>query len=450
MGGKPTHFPMSRPPFRPLTGLPEKRQIWSWISYDVANQSFTLIINTLLFSIFFGKIVVNDDSKDDGLWALAYGGSMLIAALLSPIAGAAADERRAKKTGLISTGIVCAALTCSLALIQPGQIWLALLLYIPANVAYSLGENFLASFLPTLAPEKEIARVSAFSWGLAYVAALLLLALTAGTMLVFHTGGAENWRPYFVFAGLWFFLFTLPTIFKLREPAVSTPENPGQNLLTAGFHRLRESFSHLRGFHDLALLMLASFFFGTGMSVVVSFASKLANDYGFDQVRLVVFIAVITISGIIGTFVPMLCQDRWGHRKTSAALAGVWVIAALGFAIYAHLHDSHLAAGGTDFPTWPLWLIGNLLGFGLGSLGSANRAFVGYLAPPERSAEMFGVWGFMMKLAAVMTFPFATVKDRVGTSAALLLLAGLLAIGLILTLRINEHRGRAAAENPAA
>jgi hypothetical protein len=38
-------------------------------------------------------------------------------------------------------------------------------------------------------------------------------------------------------------------------------------------------------------------------------------------------------------------------------------------------------------------VIGNLLGFGLGSLGSANRAFVGYLAPPSRAAEMFGYGG---------------------------------------------------------
>ena len=89
-------------------------------------------------------------------------------------------------------------------------------------------------------------------------------------------------------------------------------------------------------------------------------------------------------------------------------------------------------------------MVGNLLGFGLGSLGSANRAFVGYLAPPEKSAEMFGIWGLMIKLAAVMTFPFAWVKDTAGSPQALLLLAGFIGVGLVLTLFVDEKRGRAA------
>ena len=33
----------------PLNGFPQQRHLWSWISFDVANQSFTLIINTFMF-----------------------------------------------------------------------------------------------------------------------------------------------------------------------------------------------------------------------------------------------------------------------------------------------------------------------------------------------------------------------------------------------------------------
>jgi MFS transporter, UMF1 family len=180
--------------------------------------------------------------------------------------------------------------------------------------------------------------------------------------------------------------------------------------------------------------------------VVVSFASKLAEEYGFSQVKLVLFLAVITVSGIIGTLVPMKFQDGLGHRRTTVGLLFVWIVAATGFAAYAHLHDAHLAAGGTDYPTWPLWVIGNLLGFGLGSLGSANRAFVGYLAPPAKAAEIFGVWGFMFKLAAVMTIPFAWMKDRAGTPPALILLAGFIVVGIVFTLLVDEKRGHAVAQ----
>lgn len=434
--------------FYPLKGLPQQRQLWSWISYDVANQSFTLIVNTLLFSIFFSEVVVRDNAKDDTLWAITYGVSMLLAALASPLAGAAADERAWKKKGLIATGLVCSFFTCLLGLIQPGQIWLAMALYIPANFAFALGENFLASFLPSLARQDQVGRVSGFSWGCAYFAALMLLVVTAGGMIVMDLQKSEQWRPFFIFAGLWFIAFTIPTVLWLKEPVIDQDQHSKSNILTVGFVRLGETLKQLKNYRDLAMLMLASLFYGTGMSVVVFFASKLAGEYGFTAAKMVIFVAVITVSGIIGTIIPMMFQDRVGHRKSTIFLLGVWIFAACSFALYAHLHELHeLKADGSTYPTWPLWLIGNLLGFGLGSLGSANRAFVGYLAPPDRAAEMFGIWGLMFKLAAIMTFPFAYMKDTVGTPQALILLAGFLGVGLILTLFINEKRGHAAAQS---
>ncbi len=433
--------------FYPLNGFPQQRQLWSWISFDVANQSFTLIINTLLFSIFFSQVVVRNDAIDDRVWALTYGGSMLLTAILSPLAGAAADERAWKKRFLVASGLMCGIFTCALGFIQPGQIWLAILLYVPANFAFSIGENFLASFLPGLAKQNEVGRVSGFSWACAYAAALLLLILTAGAMLALKLESADNWRPFFVFSGLWFLAFTIPTMIWLDESQVPRVMHPGRNLLSAGFVRLAETVRETARYKDLAILLVASLFYGTGMSVVVFFASKLAVEYGFKQVDLVVFVAVITISGIVGTVIPTLYQDKLGHRRSVVIFLVIWLATALGFAFYAYLYESHARSGAVgDYPTWPLWLIGNLLGFGLGSLGSANRAFVSYLAPPNREAEIFGIWGLMWKLSAIMTFPFAWVKDTVGTAEALLVLAGFILAGLILTLMIDERRGLAARE----
>lgn len=432
--------------FYPLHGFPQQRQIWSWISFDVANQSFTLIINTLLFSVFFSQIVIQDDTIDDRIWALTYGGSMLLTALLAPLAGAAADERSWKKRFLIGSGLICGIFTCALGLIQPGQIWLAVLLYIPANFAFAIGENFLASFLPALAKQDQVGRLSGFSWACAYAAALLLLVFTAGVMLLLKLETPADWRPFFVFAGLWFIAFTIPTMLWLHEPQAPRIIHPGRNLLTAGFVRLAETARETARYKDLAMLLFASLFYGTGISVVVFFASKLAVEYGFKQVDLVVFVAVITVSGIFGTIIPTLYQDKIGHRRSVLIFLWIWLATALGFAFYAYQFETHARSGnGTEYPTWPLWLIGNLLGLGLGSLGSANRAFVSYLAPPNREAEVFGLWGLTWKLSAIMTFPFAWVKDTVGTAEALLVLAGFLTVGIILTFFVNERRGCEAA-----
>jgi UMF1 family MFS transporter len=425
----------------PLRGLPKQGQLWSWISFDVANQSFTLLVNTLLFAVFFSQVVVADDAVDDRWWAFAYGGSMLLTALFAPVLGAVADERAWKKRMLIGSGLFCGLFTCGLALLQPGQLWLALLLYIPANFTFAIGETFLASFLPAFARHDEFGRVSGFSWGCAYAAALLLLGLTAAAMIVFDLRATERWRPLFVFAGLWFLLFMIPTMLGLREPAAPQRTHGNRNWLVIGFTRLAETARAAGSRRDLLLLLAASLFFGTGISVVVSFASRLAGEFGFTQVALVAFIAVLTVSGIIGTIVPTLWQDRIGHRRSILILLVLWLVTTLGFAAYARMHESHLTSGSAEpFPTWPMWWIGNLLGFGLGSLGSANRAYVGWLAPPGREAETFGLWGLVWKLSAIMTFPFAWTKDTMGTSSALVVLAGFMLAGLVLACLVREDR----------
>jgi len=431
----------------PLNGLPKQRQIWSWISFDVANQSFTLIINTLLFSIFFANVVVKDEATSNSMWALAFGGSMLLTAIASPIAGAIADTRACKKKMLLGSGILCGLLTCCFGFIQPGQLWLAFLLYVPANFLFSLGENFLASFLPALARPGDIGRVSGFSWAVAYFSALVLLVLTAGTMQIFGLMGEDKWRGFFVFAGVWFLAFCIPTALWLEEPPLEDELPPGRSVLAESWSRLCATVKSTAQFKDLALTLLASLFYGAGMSVVISFASILAAEYGFNNLLLVVFVAVITITGIIGTLIPTFYQDRIGHRRSVMIFVGLWLFTACAFAVYAHMHDAYVARTGLhDYPTWPLWVIGNLLGLGVGSLGSANRAFVGYMAPEKRSAEVFGMWGLVWKLSAVMTIPFGWLKDKAGTPASLWLLAGFLLIGAILTMFINEKRGFLAAQ----
>ena len=427
----------------PLRGLPGQGQLWSWISFDVANQSFTLIINTLLFSIFFQEVVVRDPGRDDFLWSVTYSVSMLLVVIASPIAGAMADARACKKKMLLATGFICAAFTCALALIGPGQIWLALLLYIPANFMFSIGENFLAAFLPELSARENFGRVSGFSWACAYFAALILLVITAALMLGFKLNAPVNWRPIFVFAGMWFFAFAVPALLFLRERPVAAAASSGQ-IVAAGLRRLRESVRHMARFRDFAVLLAASFFYGTGMSVIIMFASILAKEFGFTEVQLVMFVAVITVSGVVGTLIPTLFQDRLGHKRTTLLLLGAWCATTLGFVVFSWLR-SH-AADPEAFPRWPVWVIGNLVGFGLGSLGSANRAFVGFLAPASRSAEFFGLWGLVFKLAAVLTIPFGLAKDVWGTTAALVVLFGFMLAGIVLTIFVNETRGMAAAQ----
>jgi UMF1 family MFS transporter len=94
------------------------------------------------------------------------------------------------------------------------------------------------------------------------------------------------------------------------------------------------------------------------------------------------------------------------------------------------------------------WVAANLAGLCMGSSQAAGRAIVGYLAPPSRLAEFFGLWGLAVKAASIfgpltygaVTWIFAG-NHRLG-----ILTTGLyFMIGLFLLKNINIERGRSAA-----
>ena len=105
-------------PFRNLT---RPREVWAWSMYDLANQSFTLLINTLLFPVFFREIIVGGDpARGDRMWSSMVAASMLIVVIASPLIGALADVRGLRKRYLIATGLICATATCALGVLGGG------------------------------------------------------------------------------------------------------------------------------------------------------------------------------------------------------------------------------------------------------------------------------------------------------------------------------------------
>lgn len=424
----------------PFAGLDNPRVVWAWGMYDLANQSFTLIINTMLFAVFFKEVVVADEAKDDTLWSATVAISMLLVVLVSPLAGAMGDVTGRKKSMLLTTGFACAVLTCALGLIPAGGLLVAMLLYIPANFCFALGENFLASYLPIIAKPSETGRVSGIGWTMGYVGALVLLVLSAGAMMAFGLDSPEKHRPLLVFAGLWFLVMALPTaLFVPSEP--KPVRDDSKTVLREAGERVFGTLGDIAPRRDLALFFIAFLIYSVGVQTVIFFAGVIATDFGIEGAKLALFLLQITVTAGIGAIVPMIYQDRIGHKRTVLGFLGVWIIAGLALA--------WLAGPGAGV-TWGIWVVGNLLGFGLGGIGTSGRALVGYLTPAHRAAESFGFWGLVYKLAGVCVIGFGLVKDQLGTSAALLGLSACFVVGALVLTRVDVSRGAANARKDEA
>ena len=151
----------------------------------------------------------------------------------------------------------------------------------------------------------------------------------------------------------------------------------------------------------------------------------------FTMQQTIVLILVVNVTAALGAFGFGYLQDAIGHVRSIAITLVGWILMIL----IAGTAESH-----TGF-----WIAANLAGLCMGSSQAAGRAIVGYLAPPARLAEFFGLWGLAVKTASIfgpltyglVTWIFAG-NHRLGIFATGLYFVA----GLALLAGIDMERGR--------
>ncbi len=438
-------MPLSRR-LNPFASLPNAKQVWAWGMYDLAHQSFTLLITTIFYAPYFQKIVVeNNEARGTELWGYAFGITSVITVFTSPLLGAMADFSGKKKQFLIATGLGCSLFTCALAFTGPGTVVLAMALYVAACWFYMAGDNFVAAFLPELSTRETVGRVSAIGWTMGYIGALLCVPLGAVILWLFADAGGAPTRTglkaVFVFAGLWFLANMVPTMLLIKERKRPEPLPPGHSLLGIGFSRLWQTAKEISHFRQIAVFFAVFLVYSCGVQTFIVFAGVLAKKYIEDTASFLLLIwGLAAVSGV-AAFGAGAVQDRIGHRATVCIALGVWLATSLGAAAL----PAEVQPGAA--PPWYLWPVGIGIGIGLGAIGTASRALVGIMTPESKTAEFFGMWGLSLKGAGAIGPPiYGLAAHHLGQQPALLLVAGFFVLGLLGMLMVNPKAGQEAAE----
>ncbi|NTV47564.1 MAG: MFS transporter, partial [Chlorobiales bacterium] len=124
-----------------------KLQIFSWTLFDFANTSFSVMIVTFVFPLYFKNIICEGKPIGDALWGTNVSISMMIGAIVAPVLGAASDYSGKRKRFLLAftlTSIICTTL---LALTGQGTILFASALFILANLGFEGGLVFYDAYL---------------------------------------------------------------------------------------------------------------------------------------------------------------------------------------------------------------------------------------------------------------------------------------------------------------
>ncbi len=411
--------------------------------YDLANQSYTLLVITLFYGIHFREAVVGDKAKGDTYWALSFAVASLIVVAINPVLGAIADFTALKKKFLMATGVLCAGLTLLLAYPGRGDVALAVSLLVASNVCFMMGEVFLAGFLPELAPRHAMGLVSAVGWTMGYVGGLIVLPMSLLMPGVRDTPPDLRWT--FVLAGLWFLLAMIPTAALLRERKAPEALPAGASLWSIGFVRLAQTVRDSARYKQLAIFLTFFLIYACGMQVIIVFSGIIAGQY-LAKTELVLFAWALAAVAGVGAFATGLVQDRLGLKATVAASLGLWIATALGAAL---LPEAPAGPPPSASPGLKLhiWAVGVGIGLGLGITGAGSRAIVASFTPAHKTAEFFSLWGMGYRIAGVVGPPaYSFMALHSGQRGGMLLVAGFFVVGLVGLGWVDVAAGRRAAE----
>ncbi len=414
-----------------------RKELWAWCMYDFANSSFTTLIVTVAYSVYFVQVVAAHlgDGTAERVWFWGYAASMFVVALLSPTLGALADARAAKRTFLIISTLVCVACTALLAFVQPGDVWLGLILFGMANVAFDLGFLFCSAFLVEITAPSTMGRISGYGWGLGYVGGLLSLALA----YPFIKGGfgPENLGLYqlsFAVTALFFLLAALPTFFFLKERAVPQSVTTGAPLWREALNRLAMTRRQLGRYRDLAVYLIGYLIYTDAINTVIVASAIFANKVlDFSPGDLIIYFLITQITAGLGAVAFGVLADRIGAKRTISLTLVMWIILSVGAsAVQTHAQ---------------FYVIGLIAGAALGANQSASRMLLGRFTPVGRQGEFFGFFSVTGKFAAIIgPLVYGEVTAWTGSQRwAVLSMAVFFAIGLAVFQAVNEHRGIAVA-----
>jgi len=401
--------------------MKERSKIFVWTLFDFANTSFSIVVVTFLYAVYFKKTVASGQPIGDLYWSISTSIAMIITALLGPVLGAIADYSAGKKRFLLFFTILCISFTSLLFFVQEGDIFWGVVLFIFAAIGFEAGLIFYDAFLPEITAPKNYGRVSGYGFGMGYLGSIAALAI------IYPFIQAENIRVTFPISALFFLVFSLPVFFYLKDTRRQVHRT--ESYLSIGLGRVWSTLTHLKYYRNLALFLISYFFYIEGVNTVIYFAGNYASTtLGFSEIELLTFFIIVQTTAIAGSVVLGIIADSIGQKKTIIITLLMWLITV----ILAYLIQDKNG----------FYAVGLLAGAAMGSCQSTSRSLMSRLTPPERKTEFFGFYSFFGKSSAVLgPIVFGMISYMSGDQRLAVISIGLFfLIGLIILLKVKDPR----------
>ncbi|MFG6120211.1 MFS transporter [Thalassobacillus sp. B23F22_16] len=412
----------------------KKKPVLSWVFYDFGNSAFATTMMAAVLPVFYYDVAAAGlkESLAASYWGYTQSIAVLIVAVLAPVLGAISDYSAAKKKFLMFFAFMGMLASMLMAFVGEGDYLLASVLMVFGTIGYSGGNVFYDAFLPEVAEEDTMDKVSAWGFAFGYIGGGVLLAINL--LMIMQPGlfGITDTlmatRLAFVSVGIWWLIFSIP-LFKNIFEEKKVKQKRTKSFARIGFQRVSTTFKEIRQYKQLLLFLVAFWLFNDGISTIIKMATVYGRDIGIGSNDLILALLITQFVGIPFTFFfGWIAGKITAKNALSLSLVVYIIIVIIGYFMTSALH---------------FYLLATCVGMVQGGAQSLSRSIFGRMVPGDRHAEFFGFYGISSKFAAIFgPFLFALVGQLTGSSRlGILALVVFFVAGLILLQKVDIEQG---------
>ena len=370
-----------------LSKAKQNKQIISWSFYDFANQPYTTLIITFIYSAFFVNYIAPNEIEGTFLWANAISITAIIVAFLSPLLGAFADETGYRKFFLVFFTLLCSLFTALLYFPEKGDLSLAIAFVIISNIAFEMGCVFCNSYLKELSNDKNIGRVSGNAWGLGFLGGLSALFIS---FALFDVNNPQEVKQICVFVAIWFVLFSLPTFIFLKD---SKRTKVTKKDISSSFTSIYTTFKEIRNYKKVVNFLIARLFYNDGLITIFALGGVYAvGSLNFTMNEVLILGIILNVFAALGSFVFGSYEDKIGTRNVINLSLVILIISTI----------LAFVAPWTNYPKEVFWIAGVLLGSMIGPNQSCSRSYMSQIIPANKKNEFFGFYALTGKATSFL------------------------------------------------
>lgn len=415
--------------------------------YDWANSAFSVTVVTLFLGPYLTSLAKAGAGTDGRIhiagipvdprsyWSYLVGFSVALQVLFLPVIGAIVDYGRRKKEALAAMAYLGASAAAAMYFLTEGKYLFGGMLFLASNVSFGAAEAIYNSFLPEIAPPEARDAVSSKGFALGYLGGGALLALNLVLFMradQFGLSEAMAVRISLCSAGVWWAVFTIPTLAALHNRGAAKVLAAGQSPVGAVARQLGNTFSHMRKYPQTMLFLIAFLLYNDAIQTVLAVAAQFGND------ELKIPVSQLTLAILMAQFVgfagAMAFQQLAAVSSAKRAVILSLIVWTLTLAyIYQFVYSV------TQF-----FIVTAVVALVMGGSQALSRSLFAQLVPRGREAEYFSVYEISDKGTSwISPILFGLALQFTGKyRVAILSLVVFFVAGLLVLLRVDVARGQ--------